>query len=267
MSKAKKIIGFADTAGEWASMVLPVLLICWIYGLLPPAFAATGSAFLTTVALAPFIKQYLDNKMRFSAEIWTDRVVIGETDSGRLPKIEYFLRRDYPSFFRQPVQHLFRGGKWTITVGKINMITGSVSVTKKAVSAIAKSDWLRDEAGTNEVISETGREHLSALFSSLSARRDAGDFLSQDDLDRLETIEAAIRTGINIYPTEVESVAADLSLSIEKILKDIASAIVDGSCCLKDFMEKSQQSTAESEAHAAEGKPNARRAKGGKCNG
>lgn len=197
MVKKNGIIGLADTLSEWASIFCSFFPAVWLYSKLPGEYAALISAAIFVPSLGRIAQKYFDTRMRFSAEIWTDRMVVGDTDSGRPPALEYFIRRTSPSFFRQPLVHIFRSPAWKVVIGRIDLVTGSVSVTRKSVAAVAAADNLRREAGSNEVVSEAGSRHL-AEFREYLIKKKSIDQLSQYEEDQYEVIEAAIRSGVKI---------------------------------------------------------------------
>lgn len=183
-----RVIQQADTFFQWAVFFGSVLISVWLYNKLPQDYAGLISAAVLVPSLGKVAQKYFDTRMRFSAEIWTNRIIVGDTDSGRLAGLEFFIRRVSPSFFRQPLVHMFRPAAWKVVVGRIDQRTGSVSVTSKAIEAIAKADWLRREAGSNEVVADIAMQHLQDLFRYLS---DKGD-LNQEEIDQLATIRAAV---------------------------------------------------------------------------
>ena len=186
---------FRDTIYEWIGIAGIGCTFISVYNALPPSWqgqvlGAGGAAVISF--MAPI---YLSKWFRFSARIWTDRMIIQETDSGRLPHFEFFLRRERPSFLEHPIKHIFL--PWRIVVGRVNMVTGSISITRKFVKHIVRTDYLRWECGTNEIIKGKAAKHIVKEEERILK---CVTNLNQKDSDLLDTINALHTTGVKLKP-------------------------------------------------------------------
>lgn len=175
---------------EWGGIVLFIVVYAIIERYcLSGAVKENASTIISFIALGA-VGAYRLKFTRYSAKVWIG-MIIQETDSGRDPHFEYFIRRCRPSFWLSPLSHIFK--PWLITVGKISG-TGSVSVTLKQVKHVLLYDKIRWECGTNEVISGKAAQHLRLLHAEL----DCKGSLDEKEKDRLATINAALKAGVKI---------------------------------------------------------------------
>ena len=140
------------------------------------------------------IGQFIGRRRRAKAKIFRNGVRLHDPDSGREMHYEAILRINMPNLLVNPFA-IFAPMMAIIT--KVAKNTGSVSVTPKKVSMIAKTDDVCWNLGSNEYLVGEAAIHLSEFFSYLEQKEKRGELCS-DEADQLEGIRRMEKEGLKI---------------------------------------------------------------------
>jgi hypothetical protein len=157
-----------------------------------------GGAALAIIGtvVAGCAKGYQVKFSRFTANVWGGRGVIQANDNGPA-HYEVLLSRSKPSCIWEPLKHLFR--PWAARIGKIDAVTGSISVTSRPISEVGKKDSARWELGTNERLTGSAAAHVFDKLSGYQTICDTDDEeLTPEAAERYQTIVRLVDVGLQL---------------------------------------------------------------------
>lgn len=135
---------------------------------------------------------YITKYLRYGAQRWKgEGMILRDFDSGAKQVARIYLRRERPSFLLTPLSHVFL--KWVFIVGEVDMLTGSVSISKVFVSVLIGDERKCRQVGTRDCIYGAAAQHVLGLGDPSSV-----SYTTSGDVK--ECIKGLVASGLRLNP-------------------------------------------------------------------
>lgn len=187
MRSVNIIIGFCN----WTLMFVAGFTVIIVEKNLADGFIKSNLLLIVGSVVLTSVLQYIARTQRANAKIYHGGIRKHDPDSGRLPHYEVILRRNKPNLLVNPWRIFY---PMTCDLGKVEVPTGSVSVTPKRMMWLAKTDGVCWNLGSYESLTGDAARRLDEFKNHL----DQLETRSTEETDQLETVNKLLAYGMKL---------------------------------------------------------------------